>query len=70
MADDRILIQLEVVQKGNKLSVVIKDTEKLSKSTDKATASSSKLEKQSGKTYGRFQQGAIGTANATKAFLN
>ena len=26
------------------------------------------LEKQSGKTYGRFQQGAIGTANATKSF--
>ena len=68
MADSNILIQLEVVQKGNKLSVVAKDTEKLSKSTDRATASSQKLEKQSGKTYGRFQQGAIGTANATKSF--
>ena len=68
MADSNILIQLEVIQKGNKLSVVAKDTEKLSKSTDKAAKSSEKLEKQSGKTYGRFQQGAIGTANATKSF--
>ena len=68
MADSNILIQLEVIQKGNKLSVVAKDTEKLSKTTDKAAKSSEKLEKQSGKTYGRFQQGAIGTANATKSF--
>ena len=68
MADSNILIQLEVVQKGNKLSVVAKDTEKLSKNTDKASRSSEKLEKQSGKTYGRFQQGTIQTANATKSF--
>ena len=58
MADDRILIQLEVVQKGNKLSVVAKDTEKLGKATDKTTKSSEKLEKQSKKTYGRFEQGS------------
>lgn len=68
MADDRILIQLEVQQKGNKLSVVAKDTEKLGRATDKTTTSSEKLEKQSKKTYGRFEQGTIGTANATKSF--
>ena len=68
MADDRILIQLEVVQKGNKLSVVAKDTERLGKATDKTAKSSEKLEKQSKKTYGRFEQGTIGTANATKSF--
>ena len=70
MADDKILIQLEVQQKGNKLSVVAKDTEKLGKASERTAKSSEKLEKQSGKTYGRFQQGAIGTANATKAFPN
>ena len=68
MADDKILIQLEVQQKGNKLSVVAKDTEKLGKASERTAKSSEKLEKQSGKTYGRFQQGAIGTANATKSF--
>ena len=68
MADDRILIQLEVVQKGNKLSVVAKDTEKLGRASEKTAKSSEKLEKQSKKTYGRFEQGTIGTANATKSF--
>ena len=68
MADDRILIQLEVVQKGNKLSVVAKDTERLGKASEKTAQSSEKLEKQSKKTYGRFEQGTIGTANATKSF--
>ena len=70
MADDKILIQLEVVQKGNKLSVVAKDTEKLGKATDKTTKSSEKLEKQSVKLMVDLNKAAIGTANATKAFLN
>ena len=47
MAKDQVLIELQIIQKGDKLSVVAKDTEKLSKAQDKQAKSSKKVAKNS-----------------------
>ena len=47
MADNKVLIELQLVQKGDKLSIVQKDTEKLAKSQDKLDKSQKKVGKSS-----------------------
>jgi hypothetical protein len=46
MADNKVLVEFQIVQKGQSISVVQKNTEKLAKSTDKASASQRKFNKQ------------------------
>ena len=47
MAKDQVLIELQILQKGDKLSVVAKDTEKLAKAQDKQAKSGKKAAKSS-----------------------
>ena len=47
MAKDQVLIELKIIQKGDKLSVVAKDTEKLAKAQDKQAKTSKKVAKSS-----------------------
>ena len=47
MAKDQVLIELKIIQKGDKLSVVAKDTEKLSKAQDKQAKSGKRVAKTS-----------------------
>ena len=39
---DKVLIEFQIIQKGKKISVVQKETEKLAKSTDKAEKATKK----------------------------
>jgi len=39
VADNKVLVEFQIVQKGKSISVVQKETEKLTKSQDKAAAS-------------------------------
>ena len=69
MADkNKVLIEFQIVQKGKNISVLQKETEKLSKSQDKAAGSQKKLSKQQEIGYGRQKQGLVQTANGTKNF--
>jgi hypothetical protein len=68
MADNKVLVEFQIVQKGQSISVVQKNTEKLAKSTDKAAASQDKYNKQQNAGYNRQKQGMIQTANSTKNF--
>ena len=68
MADNKVLIEFQIVEKGGKISAVAKDTEKLSKSQDKAAKSQKNLTKQQDMGYGRQKQGLVQTANSTKNF--
>jgi len=68
MADNKVLIELQLIQKGDQVSLVQKQTEKLSKSTDKAARSTKNLNKAQDTQYTRQKQGVIGTANTTKNF--
>ena len=68
MADSKILFELEVVQKGNSLSVVQKQTKKLREEQDKLGAATKKSTKQQDIGYGRQKQGLVQTANSTKNF--
>ena len=68
MADNKVLLELEIVQKGKSISIVQKETEKLKKSQDRLADSSKKSTKQQEKGYGRQKQGLIQTANSTKNF--
>ena len=68
MADNKVLVEFQIVQKGQSISVVQKNTEKLAKSTDKASASQRKFNKQQDAGYSRQKQGMIQTANGTKNF--
>ena len=68
MADNKVLIEFQIVQKGNKISAVAKETDQLTKAQDKAAASQKKLTKQQDMGYGRQKQGLVQTANSTKNF--
>ena len=68
MADNKVLIELQLVQKGQNISLVQKNTEKLAQSTDRATGASKKFNKQQDTQYNRQKQGVIATANSTKNF--
>jgi len=68
VADNKVLIEFQIVEKGGKISAVAKDTEKLSKSQDKAAKSQKNLTKQQDMGYGRQKQGLVQTANSTKNF--
>ena len=69
MADkNKVLVEFQIVQKGKNISVLQKETEKLSKSQDKAANSQKKLSKQQEMGYGRQKQGLVQTANGTKNF--
>ena len=68
MADNKVLVEFQIVQKGQSISVVQKNTEKLAKTTDKASASQRKFNKQQDAGYNRQKQGMIQTANGTKNF--
>ena len=68
MADNKVLIEFQIVQKGNKISAVAKETDQLTKSQDKAAGSQKKLTKQQDIGYGRQKQGLVQTANSTKNF--
>tara|TARA_X000001316_G_C922461_1_gene37922 strand:- start:3992 stop:8710 length:4719 start_codon:yes stop_codon:yes gene_type:complete len=68
MADNKVLLELEIVQKGSSLSIVQKQTEKLRKEQDKTSDSTKKLTKQQDMGYGRQKQGLVQTANSTKNF--
>lgn len=69
MADkNKVLVEFQIVQKGKNISVLQKETDKLSKSQDKAAGSQKKLSKQQEIGYGRQKQGLVQTANGTKNF--
>ena len=46
MADNKVLIEFQIVQKGKTISVIQKDTDKLAKSQDKLADSTKKSTKQ------------------------
>ena len=68
MADNKVLIELQLVQKGQDIALVQKNTENLARSTDRATGASKKFNKQQDTQYNRQKQGVIATANSTKNF--
>jgi len=68
VADNQVLIEFQIVQKGKNISVIQKETDKLAKSQDKAAASQKRLSKQQEIGYGRQKQGLVQTANGTKNF--
>ena len=68
MADNKVLIELQLVQKGDQISLVQKQTDKLTKSQDQLSGSTKKLTKNQGTQYTRTKQGVIQTANSTKNF--
>ena len=68
MADNKILIDLQIVQKGDKISLVQKQTDQLSKSQDRLTESRKKSTKQTD-IYNRREKGAAQiSSNSTKNF--
>jgi len=68
VADNKVLIEFQIVQKGDKISAVAKQTDKLTKSQERAEKSQKKLSKQQEIGYGRQKQGLVQTANSTKNF--
>ena len=68
MANQKVLIEFQIVQKGKKISVIQKETEKLAKSTDKVEKST----KKNTSTTDKYNRVAKGTAqissNQTKNF--
>ena len=68
MADNKVLIEFQIVQKGGKISAIAKETDQLTKAQDKAAGSQKKLTKQQDMGYGRQKQGLVQTANSTKNF--
>ena len=68
MADNKVIFTLEIQQKGQTLSVVQKQTDKLAKSTQNVENAERKRNKTSNTTYNRQKQGIIQTANSTKNF--
>ena len=43
MADNKVLIELQVIQKGDSLSIIQKDTDKLAKTQDKLAKKQKKV---------------------------
>ena len=68
MADNKVLIELQLVQKGDQISLVQRQTDKLTKSQDQLSGSTKKLTKNQDTQYTRTKQGVIQTANSTKNF--
>jgi hypothetical protein len=68
MADNKVLFTLEIQQKGSSVSAVVKETDKLAKSTRNVERADRKRNKTSSTTYNRQKQGIIQTANSTKNF--
>ncbi len=68
MADNKVLIEFQIVQKGQNISVIQKETDKLRKTQDKTADSQKNLSKQQQIGYGRQKQGLVQTANSTKNF--
>ena len=65
---EKVLIEFQIVQKGKKISVVQKETDKLAKSTDKAEKATKKNTRATDK-YNRVAKGAAGiSSNQTKNF--
>jgi hypothetical protein len=65
---DKVLIEFQIVQKGKKISVVQKETEKLAKSTEKSEKATKKHTRTTDK-YNRVAKGAAGiSSNQTKNF--
>lgn len=65
---EKVLIEFQIVQKGKKVSVIQKETEKLAKSTDKSEKATRKHTKTTDK-YNRVAKGAAGiSSNQTKNF--
>ena len=68
MADNKVLIELQLVQKGDKVTIVQKQTEKLARSTDKLDNKRKKLTKTTD-AYNRREKGAAQiSSNSTKNF--
>jgi len=68
VADNKVLIEFQIVQKGDKISAVAKQTDKLTKSQEQNEKSQKRLSKQQEIGYGRQKQGLVQTANSTKNF--
>jgi len=68
MADNKVLIEFQIVQKGQNISVIQKETDKLRKTQDQTADSQKNLSKQQQIGYGRQKQGLVQTANSTKNF--
>jgi hypothetical protein len=65
---EKVLIEFQIVQKGKKISVIQKETDKLAKSTDKSEKATRKHTKTTDK-YNRVAKGAAGiSSNQTKNF--
>ena len=65
---EKVLIEFQIVQKGKKISVIQKETEKLARSTDKSEKATRKHTKTTDK-YNRVAKGAAGiSSNQTKNF--
>ena len=68
MADGKVLFELEVVQKGDKVKIVQRETEKLADSTEKLDRKRKKLAKTTD-VWNRREKGAAGiSSNSTKNF--
>jgi len=68
MADGQVLVEFKVVQKGSSISLIQKDTEKLAKSTDKAT-NANKRNSRSQETVIKGQKGIHqGSLSSAKGF--
>jgi hypothetical protein len=65
---EKVLIEFQIVQKGKKISVIQKETEKLARSTDKSEKATRKHTKTTDR-YNRVAKGAAGiSSNQTKNF--
>ena len=68
MADSQILMELQIVEKGGKISIIAQNMEKLAKETNKVNAAQKKAKK-SGDGFHTTQKGvAQAGMNTTKAF--
>ena len=68
MAKSQVLIELQLIQKGGKISVVAKDLKNVDTQTKNVDRSTKKLNKTQQEQYTRQKQGVIQTANSTKNF--
>ena len=68
MANSKVLVEFQIVQKGKNFAILQKEQDKHNKSLDTADKKNKKLNKSQDQVYTRQKQGVIQTANSTKNF--
>ena len=68
MAKSQVLIELQLIQKGGKISIAAKDLKNVDQQTKNVDKSTKNLNKTQQEQYTRQKQGVIQTANSTKNF--